>query len=433
MRSRRASQRLSLTAGIARVMTAYVLLPLMMRALVAVAVTVVGACSPAAPPEQYGFVALLGRDTISVERVARQGNWLTIDGVDRFPRVRQRHTRLELGDDGGIKHLTMDIHTPSEPANQQDRQVVVDVTSDSVRIVKRDQAGTLRRAFAAGGRTAIAHVPQMYSLYEVYFMAALRKAAGVPPGPADTVRLTQFYIDREFDQYRLHSGVVKVLPAGKAEIVHDWLAGIGDAELDSAGRLLEYSGARTTYKVAASRVEDPPDVQAIGARLAAEESARGGVRQLSVRDTARASIGSATFAVDYGRPLARGRTLLGGILPYDQLWRTGANAATQFTTSVPITLGGLAVPAGTYTLWTIPRVNGADLIVNKQTGNWGTSYDAAQDLGRTTMTADSVATPVETFTIAVQATDDRRGALTMEWGSFRWKAPILVHTARPSS
>jgi hypothetical protein len=145
-----------------------------------------------------------------------------------------------------------------------------------------------------------------------------------------------------------------------------------------------------------------------------------------VRDTARAAIGAATFAVDYGRPLVRGRELLGKLLPYDYVWRTGANAATQFTTSAPITLAGINVPAGTYTLWTVPRRKGADIVVNKQTGQWGTGYDGSHDLGMGHMTADSLAAPVEKFTISITPTDARRGILAMEWGPFRWTAPIVV-------
>jgi hypothetical protein len=106
------------------------------------------------------------------------------------------------------------------------------------------------------------------------------------------------------------------------------------------------------------------------------------------------------------------------------VWRTGANAATQFTTPQPITLAGLALPAGTYTLWTIPHVRGVDLVVNRQVGQWGTQYDPAHDLGRAPMTADSLASPVEAFTIAIEARDARRGALVMAWGAFRWTAPI---------
>src|SRR6185312_10106097 len=135
----------------------------------------------------------------------------------------------------------------------------------------------------------------------------------------------------------------------------------------------------------------------------------GGVTALSVRDTVRASIGVVTFTVDYGRPLVRGRQLLGNIIPYDEVWRTGANAATQFTTSAPITLAGIRVPAGSYTLWTVPHKNSVELIVNKQTGQWGTSYDGSQNLAKAAMQTETLATPVERFTISIAATDGRHG------------------------
>jgi hypothetical protein len=209
------------------------------------------------------------------------------------------------------------------------------------------------------------------------------------------------------------------------ELRHDWLAGTGDVTVDSSGRMLTYSGMRSTYKVAVARTMTSPDVEAIGDRLAAAEQ-RTGLQQLSVRDTARATIGAATFTVDYGRPLARGRTLLGNVISYDRVWRTGANAATQFTSSRPITLAGLSVPAGTYTLWTVPHLGGVDLIVNKQTGQWGTEYGRAQDLGTAPMKSDSVSPPVEKFTIAIEPGDASHGRLVLTWGTFRWTAPIEI-------
>src|SRR3954462_5515932 len=112
---------------------------------VVLALLVLLACGRAAPTEQYGFIAQLGRDTISVESVARSGSKITSDAVDRFPRVRRRPTEIELDADGRIRHLVMDIHPPSEPANQRERRVVADVTADSVHVVKRDGAGTIRR------------------------------------------------------------------------------------------------------------------------------------------------------------------------------------------------------------------------------------------------------------------------------------------------
>src|SRR5215467_13151846 len=94
------------------------------------AAVALAACSPSQPAERYGFIARLGNDTVSVENVERRGNTLTSDAVDRFPRVRQRHTVVTLAPDGGIRRLVMDIATPSEPAKQRERHVVVDVTRD---------------------------------------------------------------------------------------------------------------------------------------------------------------------------------------------------------------------------------------------------------------------------------------------------------------
>jgi hypothetical protein len=322
----------------------------------------------------------------------------------------------------------MDIVTPSEPEKQRRRRVTVDVTRDSVHIVKRDDSSTVRRDFATGGSVAMAHLPQMYSLYELYFAAALGRLAS-NPGSGDTVRLRQFYIDREFDRFPLHGGRVRKLASGKVEIAHDWLAGVGEATLDSSNRLLHYSGKRTTYDVEVDRITELPNLEALGQQFAAVETTNGGFAQLSVRDTVRASIGGATFAVDYSRPLARGRELLGSLVPYDRVWRTGANAATQFTTSAPITLAGIDVPAGTYTLWTIPRPKGTSLIVNAQTGQWGTGYDPSRDVGRAPMPMDSLTTPVEKFTISITGADARRGTLAIEWGNVRWTAPIVVRDA----
>jgi hypothetical protein len=399
----------------------------LMKRLAALALAV-AICSCSRPAEEhYGFVARLGRDTVSVERVTRTGNTLVTDEVDRFPRVRQRHTEITLGPDGGIRHLAMDITTPSEPTAQRVRHVVADVSNDSVHITKIDSTGAKKIAFANGGAITMAHLPQMYSLYDLYFAAALQRADSLKLAAGDSVRFRQFYIDREFDRFPLHEGFVRPLPGGRAEIHHDWLSGIGEATFDSTHHMLTYNGARTTYKVDVSRVKEAPDIAAIGASFAALETKTGGAKQLSVRDTARATIGSASFWVDYGRPLARGRVLAGGILPYNLVWRTGANAATQFSTSAPITLAGLKVPAGKYTLWTVPRENGgAELVVNKQTGQWGTEYDDAHDLGMAKMSTETLTSPVEEFTISIVSADAHHGSLVMEWGPFRWSAPIVV-------
>jgi hypothetical protein len=401
----------------------------MPRIMSAVLFLSLSGCATDPSSDRYGFVALLGRDTVSVERVSRNATTMVSDEVDRFPAVRLRHTEVSLAPDGGIRHMAMDIRTPNAPPAQGgERHFTADVGLDSVRISVRDDSGTRRRAFATRGALTMPHVSQMYSVLELYFAAALRRgtAAGLRMG--DSVLVQQFYADREFDRFPLHEGFVHPLPDGKVEIWHDWLSGIGEATLDSSRRnLLTYSGARSTYKVEVHRVADLPDVETIGARFAAAERSTGGIAQLSVRDTTRATIGPATFLVDYSRPLARGRVLLGNVIDYDMVWRTGANAATQFTTSAPITLGDLAVPAGKYTLWSVPRRSGAaDLVVNKQVGQWGTHYEGAQDLGMVPLRTETLSAPVEKFTISIVPADAKRGSLILEWGAFRWTAAIAV-------
>ena len=383
------------------------------------------ACNTA-PAKRYGFLTMLGNDTISIENITRQGNTLTSDEVDRFPSVRIRHTVVDLNDDGSIRHLVMEIHTPSEPSGQRDRKVVADVSNNKVHLSKTDSTGTVNRDFPTAGGIVVAHVPQMYSLYELYFAAALKQSAASKLAAGSPVQMRQFYIDREFDRFPLGQATVTPLGKGKVEITHDWLSGTGEAIMDSGYNLLSYSGARSTYKVEVKQLATPPDVKGVADRFAAKETESGNVKSLSVRDTIRTQIGNAMFTVEYGRPLLRGRSLLGDVIPYDRVWRTGANAATQFTTSTPIKLAGMQVPAGTYTLFTAPHTSGVDLIVNKQSGEWGTEYHGSFDLGKARMTSEVATAPVEEFTISIIPGDNRHGKLVFEWGSFRWIAPIEV-------
>jgi len=106
-----------------------------------------------------------------------------------------------------------------------------------------------------------------------------------------------------------------------------------------------------------------------------------------------------TITVDYSSPRGKGRKIIGGVVPFDKEWRTGANEATTFDTTADLTIGGTAVPAGKYTLYTLPGEKSWKLIINKQTGQWGTEYDKQQDLLRATMNVSTVPA-TENFTIS---------------------------------
>jgi hypothetical protein len=167
------------------------------------------------------------------------------------------------------------------------------------------------------------------------------------------------------------------------------------------------------------------------AALTAPAAAQQGGQPLSPRDTARLEIAAGKRVyVDYGRPSMRGRRIVGELVPYGRVWRTGANAATTLVTEADLRIGEALVPRGTYTLYTLPTAQGWTLIVNRQTGQWGTQYDASRDLVRIPMRSTRVTQPVEKFTIALERGTARgTGTLAMAWENTRLTVPVRVQAA----
>jgi len=145
---------------------------------------------------------------------------------------------------------------------------------------------------------------------------------------------------------------------------------------------------------------------------------------LSPRDSVFLTMDTNKISVNYGRPSMRGRVIMGGLVPWDQVWRTGANQATTLKTNFPMTFGGVPVPRGTFTLWTLPSANGWKVILNKQTGQWGTNYDARQDLARFDAKVEMLSAPVDTFTIALKQTGNMTGEMTLSWEKTRVVVPF---------
>ena len=136
--------------------------------------------------------------------------------------------------------------------------------------------------------------------------------------------------------------------------------------------------------------------------------------------------GPARIEIDWGQPHLRGRNVIGmpGVVPWDSVWRTGANMSTQLTTEVDLTIGNTFIPRGVYTLFTLPTKNGWKLIVNKQVLQWGTDYDQALDVGRIDLRQRSLTEPVESLTFwlipaseAATSTTFPHGVLKLAWGT----------------
>ena len=160
--------------------------------------------------------------------------------------------------------------------------------------------------------------------------------------------------------------------------------------------------------------------------LEAEEQKPASRVAVSPRATEEIAAGTGTLRVEYSRPFVKGRKIFGGLVPYGQVWRTGANAATTFVAGVDVTLGTTPVPKGTYTLYTLPGEKSWTLVVSKQTGQWGTQYDQAQDFARIDLKVEPLPQPVEQFLITLEASGPNAGRIVLEWENTRLSAPIAV-------
>jgi hypothetical protein len=160
-----------------------------------------------------------------------------------------------------------------------------------------------------------------------------------------------------------------------------------------------------------------------------DKPAMGGAQDKAARPSpaanASCSLGDgATIKVDYSSPRAKGRKIFGGLVPYGEVWRLGANEATTFVTSADVTVGGTKLPAGSYTLFAVPNADGWKLVISKKTGEWGTKYAGPEsDLARVDMKTSTLPSSLENFTI----TFDKTGpgcTMRAEWEKTRASVEI---------
>ena len=160
--------------------------------------------------------------------------------------------------------------------------------------------------------------------------------------------------------------------------------------------------------------------------LATPASAQLKLPRVSQKSTLTQTIGLTDVTINYSRPGVKGRTIWGDLVPYDKVWRTGANEATHLATSKTIQLGEMTLAPGLYTLWTQHTRSGTSLIVNRQVGQWGTVYNAANDIGRVPLELANAPEFVEDFTITIRSLGQNRGAIDLAWGDKVATANFMV-------
>lgn len=360
----------------------------------------------AAAEERSTFVVTLGRDTTSIERVTRTATRLEVEQVTRAPRVLMRRYRYGLDGRGRIQDYSIVVTAPgAAPDAPPVQKIDGRRTRDSVITEIRTPSGSRTQRAAVPADAVLVSAASPFPTYELAMMELARSKR-------DSLRTTMYFIGAG------NADWISLRRTGRDSI--DVLTYHEDhfrMRAGADGRLLGALPISGTGKYSAKRVENLDFEGTTAAWVAAEKSA-GAMGALSVRDTVTATIGAASLWVDYGRPAKRGRVVFGGVVPFGELWRTGANAATQLRTDQALDFGGTVLPSGTYTLWTLPSPGGWKLVVNSETGQWGTEHKPEKDLFKLDMKVETLPEVVERFTIGIEPTADG-GVLRMDWDTTR--------------
>jgi hypothetical protein len=372
-----------------------------------------------APSVSGSFVSTLGVDTAAVERYTRTGDKLEGDVLLRYPRVRVLHYVADLGT-GRFRGMSLVTRRVGADPTAAPIFSMVTLMGDSTgtievqRAGKPDTASGGRRSYHGRVSPAFPSEPPAYAIYE-------QLLAFNPPPSGDSVVITTLAANQG------PNNTISLLRRSRDSVIFNSSFSPGwveRASVDASGHITGVDATATTIKTITRRVSDL-DFDALARSWAAIETARGAAGQMSPPDTVRAVIGTSSVEVAYSRPFRRGRTIFGNVVPWNQVWRTGANAATQLTTTADLMFGNTLVPAGKYTLWTLPTAMGAKLIINSQTGQWGTEYDASKDFARVDLNQGMLAKPVDEFTIAVIPLG-AGGLLRMQWDNREYSVPLRL-------
>jgi hypothetical protein len=379
------------------------------------------ACSDPAPANDSGtLVTTLGRDTVALESFTRSASRVEGHIVVRVPGTVLIHYVVDLEGNGAAKHSLVDI-MPLGTTDVGARRVTIDFTNDSA-FVDINSVGQHRRTRVPlsspampqlmtgfGSSYGLYNSPVLYELYAPVNTLAV----------GDTVQLTTLDIASGRPSRRVF------VRRSAMQVDADYFGmAWSHVTLDGAGNVAGVDATETTERTRTARANFM-DVGAMATAYADADRSGRGLGIASPSEMERGKVGGASVEIGYSSPLRRGRSILGSVVPYGEVWRTGANEATTIVSDRSLSIGGTTIPAGTYTMWTMPKSDGTvDLIINSQHGQWGTDHDGARDIAHIPMAVTKVATPTDDFAIKLVGGDP--GALRISWDTFAWSVPIAV-------
>jgi hypothetical protein len=353
--------------------------------------------------DSAAFIVRLGTDTTSVERYIRTPGQLIVEAVQRSPNTSVHRLVVDFNAGSNAQRAVYAVSMPGR--DQPAARRVIEFRGDSA-IITIEQGGQSRtqRVLAKNA------VPMAGPFYSPYELAVIRAVAGNSMKSSVPLLAGSNLVDIPIERIGRDS-VSLTNQFGEPMRAH----------IDARGRLLHLHTPAYTTVERISWV----DLDRLVADFANRDATGKGMGMLSPRQSYRSNIGSANVWIDYSRPGMRGRPIWGALVPYGRVWRTGANDAAHIATDRTLEFAGLTLPAGTYTMFLLPTADDWTLIFNRQTGISGLERDSAQDVGQVKLTKETISTPAEWFTIAVEE-NNNTGRLVFSWDRTRAAVPFTV-------
>jgi hypothetical protein len=375
-----------------------------MRSIVLLAMTGASAATARAQTtDSAAFIIRLGTDTTAIERYVRTSQQLIAEAVQRSPATMLHRLTLRFGERGAVTAGEWTVQRPGEAEPVSRR--VIRFQGDSA-LIENTQGGTTRTQRVAAA-DAIPIAGPFYTPYELAMMRAVASGA-----QTDTVLLLP----------GANTAAIRLQRVGRDSIaLNNQFDEPLRAHVDARGRLLHL---RTPAFASVERIRWL-DLNQWAREFATRDAGGRALGPLSPRVTIRQRIGGANVWLDYSRPAKRGRPVWGALVPWNQVWRMGANDAAHLATDRPLEIGHVTLQPGTYTLFLLPAAAGWQLIINRATGMSGLDYDAAQDVERVPLRVETVERPIESFTLELRPAAGG-GTLAVAWDNRVGTVPFKV-------
>jgi hypothetical protein len=358
------------------------------------------------------LIYMLGKDTTAIGNYSLEGNRFSMTVADLTSAVNVSTLTGTFFPNGELKEAEGYNYNPGK-----DSQLVysykMTFDRDSTFIQIRRNNTVINRNYPV--KIMVANYLGGYTL--VYMLALLPDFA--PARTGDSI-ISRHIVLNSARQFVLKRTAAKQLVAGST------VMGMFTLFLDDRGELRSVDGIGTSWNLKGV-VVPYLDMDSVIAANLTKDRLHPHPAIVNKLDSVAASIGTTAIKLRYSRPTLRGREIFGQVVPWDRFWRTGADAATKISIDHPLWFNGKELPAGEYSIFTMPSQKGWTIMFNKDAAIWGTEYNPDHDVLRVPMSTERLPGPVELLTIDVHPSGEGGGAIEISWDT--WKAAVRFKTA----